>query len=132
MQEVQIGQPLTEFPGGSFNEMQRRIKKLEAMLQPRRRGGRGGGEPFEVAIADSFDGATWDGTNKTDETITVYPFAADGSLNEDRSMEVIVSLGLESPKAIASGKFVTGLVLGRKLIQVQCDEWDLPDGWGDT
>ena len=92
----------------------------------------GGVSPFDVAIVDSFDGATWDGTNKTNEIITVYPFAADGSISDARSMEVVVSLGLESPRTITSGKFITGMVQGRKLIQAQCPEWDLPEGWGES
>lgn len=65
MREVTIGKELTEFPGGSFNEMQRRIKRLESQQLPRKRNKRGGssipmaeGDADEVISAGSSGSVT--------------------------------------------------------------------------
>ena len=91
----------------------------------------GGGAAAQfVAIVDDIDGATWDGSEVTEQDLTVYPF--DGKApSESGSFTVRVGLGVETPQTITAGKFKRGIILGDILLQVQCPEWDLPEGWGE-
>lgn len=129
MQEIRPGSTLSELPGGSFNEMQRRIKRLESLLLPRKRNRRGSVARF-VAIVDDIDGASWDGSQVTEQDLTVYPFDGEAP-SESGSFTVRVGLGVETPQTITAGKFKRGIILGDILLQVQCPEWDLPEGWGE-
>jgi hypothetical protein len=110
------------------------VRLVESSMEPRpkkgrraRPGGIGLGVSY-VAITEAVTGATWDGSEATDSEATVYPFSG-GTISEDNSTTVIVGLAVDT--TITTGKFKRAIVIGGHLVQIQCTEWDLPDGWGE-
>lgn len=102
--------------------------KGAAPTPKRRRDVAGSARVTYVAIVDTVTGATWDGSESTDETVTVYPFSG-GTIDSDNSIEVNVGLPLEDPITVSADKFKKGWVINGELLGVSCVEWDLPEDW---
>jgi len=123
--ELPIGRTIDEFPGGTINKLIRDVNQLMAQRLPRRGGG-GGDRVHYVAITESFTGATWLTDVATAEEITVFPFSG-GTISDDHTE--IIRVGGPVVVTITAGKFKRAIVLGRDLMNVFCEEWDLPSGW---
>lgn len=129
--ELQIGSTLDEFPGGTVNKIIRKVNQLEAQRLPRRGGGGGASVEFVAIVKSPMAKATWVKTGdgkSTDGTVEVHPFSgSEGTITKAGKKDV--RNGLSATVTITTGKFRKAIVIGGYLVQVQCEEWDLPENW---
>jgi len=93
---------------------------------------------FEVALTEAIAASGWVAAtskktpvSKTEAVFYLHP-DDDGTDTITADVTLIFTSNLKvSVDAAATGKFKRGIVIGGKLVQVQCEEEDLPEDWDE-